>query len=227
MGSLMQEIRIDTAAKEVWKVLSDLSAIWRWNSAVVTSYSTSLQNRGFGAERYCYLGNGHFIEEKVISWQEHERLTTKIVRTSLPFKSAYLQFEIRQVRESTVVTASSAYELEFALIGRILDALFIGPTYAKHIAQLLAGLKRHVEFAHGGNEVPIPLSRKSERTVDLQNVRPRKSPAGAVRGDRGGAGERVAAPLARGAAGNRAGGPRRLPGPGASRPPDERRGRGG
>ena len=189
MGRLKQEIRIDAPAKEVWKVLSDLSASWQWIPAALVSYSTGLENRGIGAERYCYLGNGHFIKDKVVNWREHERLTTKIVCTSLPFESGELQFEMRQERESTVVTASSVYELDFGLIGRILDALYIGPIYAKHIAQLLAGLKRHVEFAVSGKEVPIPLSLKTEQTVDLQNIRSSQSPAVGVRADRGGAGK--------------------------------------
>lgn len=159
MGSLTQEIQIDASAKEVWKVLSNLGQFWQLNPAIVVSYLIGLKNRGVGTERYCYLGNGHFLEEIVIDWQEPKQLTTRIACTSLPFKSGDLQLEMREERKSTVVTASSVYELEFGLIGRILDALFVGPTYAKHIADLLAGLKRHVEIPPGGEDLALPVSR--------------------------------------------------------------------
>ena len=145
MSSFATEIKIDAPIDDVWEVLGDVGAIYRWNPGVVKSHLTTDEGTGVGACRYCDLGGKNYLDEKVVEWQAGERLTMRITGTNLPFKSADIRFRLRAEDESTVVSVSPDYALKFGALGTLLDRVYVRRSYLKGMNALLAGLKRYVE----------------------------------------------------------------------------------
>ena len=58
---------------------------------------------------------------------------------------ADIGFTLMEESDETLVTVSPTYELKFGILGRELNRRFVRNQYRKGMADLLAGLKRHVE----------------------------------------------------------------------------------
>ena len=151
MATFEALIKIDAPVQDVWKALSDIGSIHRWNPGVVSSHVNTDQEEGVGAGRRCYLGGKNYLDERVVAWEEGKRLTMRIIGTNLPFKTADIRFTLSEENDSTVVTVSPDYELKFGPIGKLIDFLFARRAYEKGMNELLAGLKGYVE---GKSEVP-------------------------------------------------------------------------
>lgn len=145
MGSFTTETIIAAPVTEVWQALGEIGDIYRWNPGVKASHTTSAQEAGLGATRYCDLGGKNFLDEEVVLWQPNEKLTMRITGTNLPFATADIRFTLRPENEGTVVIVSPMYKLKYGVIGELLDRVYVRNSYQKGMEALLAGLKAHVE----------------------------------------------------------------------------------
>jgi uncharacterized protein YndB with AHSA1/START domain len=145
MGSFATEKRIEAPVTDVWQALGEIGDIYRWNPGVQASHTTSKQEAGLGATRYCDLGGKNFLDEEVVLWQPNEKLTMRITGTNLPFATADIRFTLRPENEGTVVTVSPLYKLKYGVMGELLDRVYVRSSYQKGMESLLAGLKAYVE----------------------------------------------------------------------------------
>lgn len=141
-------ITIDAPVTVVWQTLADIGAIYKWNPGVRASHLTSEQEIGVGAARYCDLGGKNFLYEEAVVWQPDEHLTMRITATNMPFAAADIYFFLKTAEEggSTAVTVSPQYQLKWGLFGRLLNRVYVGPTYKKGMQALLLGLKEYGEL---------------------------------------------------------------------------------
>jgi uncharacterized protein YndB with AHSA1/START domain len=149
MPSFSTTIRIAAPVDAVWKVLSDLDSIDRWNPGVLHSRGTPGHIAGVGAGRHCLLPGDKYIDEEVADWRPGERLTMRIVATNLPLKSADIRFTLSDGGGMTLVTVTPDYTVKYGNLGKVLDLLIVRRRYQRSINALLAGLKRHLE--NGGS----------------------------------------------------------------------------
>ena len=85
MSTFSTEINIQSLVGQVWDVLSDIGSIDRWNPGVVESHVTTTdQQVGLGAGRYCHLGGRNYLNEKVVALEKNRHLTMRITDTNLP-----------------------------------------------------------------------------------------------------------------------------------------------
>lgn len=145
MSTFSIDRKINAPVDDVWQALADIGHIYQWNPGVVHSEVTSEDVAGLGAERHCNLGGKNYLDETVVAWEVGKRLTMRIVGTNLPFQRADIRFSLSPDGEGTVVTVSPEYTLKFGIVGQMLDAVFVRRNYEKGMADLLAGLKQHVE----------------------------------------------------------------------------------
>ncbi len=147
MQTFETEITIESSRDAVWEALSDIGAISTWNPGVKASHVTTDVSGGVGAGRHCDLGGKNYLDEKVVEWHPGERLTMRVIGTNLPLKHADIRFHLRTDGTQTIVSVSPEYELKFAVLGTMMDAVFVRRSYVKGMNALLAGLKQHVESA--------------------------------------------------------------------------------
>ncbi len=146
MARFTEEIRIDAPQARVWEVLADLGSIYKWNPGVSRSYSTSDDARGNGATRHCDLyGRKAYLEERAFDWREGEGYTIDIYETNLPIRRNTVQFSVDAHGDSTIVRVTPDYALKFGPLGWLLDQLLVRRQLKRGMADLLAGLKYHVE----------------------------------------------------------------------------------
>jgi uncharacterized protein YndB with AHSA1/START domain len=145
MATFAVEITIDTPIQEVWRALSDIGNIHRWNPGVVNSYLIGDQVEGVGTCRTCDLGHNNYLDEKVVAWIINEQLTMRVVDTNLAFEHADIRFTLVPERQNTRVIVSPDYQLKYGLLGRLLDTIYVRRTYRRGMQLLLVGLKEYVE----------------------------------------------------------------------------------
>lgn len=145
MGSFATDTRIEAPVSEVWRALGKIGDIYRWNPGVRASHTTSEQEAGLGATRFCDLGGKNYLDEEVVVWQPNEKLTMRITGTNLPFETADIRFTLRPEGDSTAVSVSPLYKLKYGVIGELLDRVYVRKSYQKGMESLLSGLKAHVE----------------------------------------------------------------------------------
>ncbi len=145
MSDFTTEIKIEAPVDRVWGTLADIGSIYEWNPGVKQSHVTTKYQDCIGAARHCDLGEKRYLDETVVDWEPHQRLTMRIVATNLPLKTADIRFALRPAGGGTIVTVSPTYALKFGLLGRLLDLLFVRRTYVEGMRALLLGLKKHVE----------------------------------------------------------------------------------
>ena len=147
MATFTSEARIQAPAEAVWDVLADIGAIHTWNPGVQDSHVTSESGEGVGASRHCDLGGKSYLNEDVVEWSPNEAITFRIVSSNMPFARADIAFCLHPDGGGTRVTVSPDYAMKFGPLGWMMDALMVRRMYRKGMAQLLDGLRDHVESA--------------------------------------------------------------------------------
>lgn len=145
MSTFSESIVISAPLFRVWNTLADIGRIDEWNPGVVASRKTTPGDDGVGATRHCDLGGKHYLDEEVVEWQPQRALTMRITATSLPLKSADIRFTLAGHGHQTTVTVSPTYTVKFAWIGHVLDRVAVRSQYRRGMANLLRGLKQHIE----------------------------------------------------------------------------------
>ena len=96
MPRITATAKINASKEQVWEVLADLGAIYKWNPGVSKSYLTSGLAQGDGAERHCDLGTkGDFLKERALDWREGEGFKTEVYDTNLPLKPNGVTFSLQ------------------------------------------------------------------------------------------------------------------------------------
>ena len=145
MTVFTRDIVIEAPVGEVWKVLADIGNIHLWNPGVLSSQVTTPKSTGLGACRHCNLGGKNYLDEEVVEWDVDKRLTMKVNKTNMPFKSVDVHFTLHSKNGSTVVTVSPEYEVKYGMLGKIMDLLVVRRTYVRAMDELLNGLKQYIE----------------------------------------------------------------------------------
>ena len=149
MGTFRNEIQIDASPETVWETLADFGGVARYNPTVVASRSLSEVNEGVGATRRCDLtiGGGH-LEERINAWDEEARTYALDIvggKRIPPFATAVATLAVRPDGVGSRVTAELVYTLKGGPAGRIMDKTMVTPKFGPAFADLLKGLKHHVE----------------------------------------------------------------------------------
>jgi uncharacterized protein YndB with AHSA1/START domain len=147
MHTFTVTVRIEAPPAAVWTALADIGTISEWNPGVIESALTSERASGVGATRYCDLGGRNYLEESVETWEENRTLTMRIDRTNLPFAAATIRFALAEEGDGTVVAVTPEYRLQYGLLGRLLDRIYVRRSYSKGMRALARGLKDFVEDA--------------------------------------------------------------------------------
>lgn len=109
------------------------------------SHAVSERDSGLGAARHCDLGGRNYVREEVVEFDEGERITMRVIDSSLPFEHADIRFQLIEEGDRTRVTVEPEYRLKFGLVGTMLDRLFVRRKYEAGMKTLLQGLKQHLE----------------------------------------------------------------------------------
>jgi len=147
MGRFSESVPVRAPIRAVWDVLADIGAIHLWNPGVKHSELLTPEFISTGARRRCDLGRGQYLDEEVTNFSPPHRMTIKVIRTSLPLRSAEIHFELGERGALTEVSISAAYAVRGSLLGCLIDPILVTPLYRRGMRKLLMGLKHYIEPA--------------------------------------------------------------------------------
>ena len=151
MSTLTERIIIDRPRHLVWVTLADVGTIADWNPGLIGSRRTN-SVVGVGAARHCDISRTHSLTEVVTEFEPEERITFRIVETTLPFAAADIRFRLTDHCDGTTqVTVTPTYRLRYGVLGRLLDLSAVRRSYRTGMRGLLTGLKGHLEHHPSGH----------------------------------------------------------------------------
>lgn len=146
MTKLFNEITIDAPTEKIWKVLSNLEELDKYDPTVQKSLLITSENSGVGAKRKIDMKDGkNWFEEKVTVWKPNEALTYQLTACSFPIHGLKHSYSFEKNGSQTKVKQIMEYEVKFGLFGKILDSLMIRKQTDSGIKKFFTGLKDYVE----------------------------------------------------------------------------------
>ena len=134
---------IEAPVDVVWEILDDYGDIQRWNPGVTASALTSAGPVTEGSTRHCDLKPFGAINERIVHYETHQRMTIAIFEASrLPISSAEADFELAPAGDGTQLTVNYSYSLN--LLGRLLPS-YTDKQLRKGIGALARSLQEESE----------------------------------------------------------------------------------
>jgi ribosome-associated toxin RatA of RatAB toxin-antitoxin module len=148
MTTFKKKIKIDSSIEDIWKVVSNLGDIYKFNPGVSKSYYSTEQTEGVGAARICELYPIGKILETATDWEDGKSFLLKIdtIEKAPPVKNFTGKFELNAIgRNQTEVSLTLNYDMKLGFIGQLLNKLILKSKMESGIEDLLKGLKVHLE----------------------------------------------------------------------------------
>jgi len=146
MTTLYNEIIIDAPIDKIWKALSNIEELEKYDPTVKQSRALSQATSGIDATRKVDMKDGkNWFEEKVTVWKPNEALTYELTACSFPVQQLKHSYRFEQIGHQTRVKQVMEYRVKFGLIGKILDTLLIRKQSNTGIKKFFSGLKSYVE----------------------------------------------------------------------------------
>ena len=140
------DLVVRAPAREVWKVLSDFSAVDTWVPFVISSHIKSYKDRGVGVERHCKLdGQLGEIDEITTAWEEGCSLSYRVSALG-PLLYTQNTWTIREIDQTSCrVVLEIAYDMRFGVFGRLFNFFVLGRVLRKRAPGALVQLQTRVE----------------------------------------------------------------------------------
>jgi uncharacterized protein YndB with AHSA1/START domain len=145
MTVLENSIHIDAPPERVWKVLTGLDLLERYDPGITKSEIVTSSREGPGSARRCDLTPGGWFKEKVADWKPKEFLSFELFECTLPVRLLKHSYTLTPDGSGTTVRQRMEYELKFGVVGRLMDAMMVRKKWNDGIKGFFAGLKRYVE----------------------------------------------------------------------------------
>ncbi len=124
--------RTSTKPREaLWEVIADFPNIANWFSGVKTSVSTSTDERGIGATRFCELSPAGALDERVLEWEEGRRVVVSVDQAAkAPVKTAVADFSLTETADGVVLGVDYEFTPKGGALGRA-----VSPAMTKAISR--------------------------------------------------------------------------------------------
>jgi ribosome-associated toxin RatA of RatAB toxin-antitoxin module len=146
MTILHNEIAINASPDKVWSVLTDITALEKYDPTVLGSDLVSTNRNGIGATRKVRMKDGkNWFVEKVTGWEQGKALSFQLTDCSFPINSLSHSYSFSSDGTGTTVRQVMTYEVKFGMLGKFMDRLMIRKQTDKGIKLFMGGLKNFVE----------------------------------------------------------------------------------
>jgi len=143
---VQRSIEIAAPPEKIWPFLIEPEKILKWFTLLRKFEYTGEQRSGVGTPFYYEEKSGGRLMKlsyKVTEWVENEKLA--FTMTSGPLKMNDQVWSIEAIPSGSRFTLTEDIEMLWGIIGKILEALFVGGLVGKHLEQILANLKKLAE----------------------------------------------------------------------------------
>jgi len=143
---VQRSIEIAAPPEKIWPFVVEPDKILKWFYLLQKFEYTSEQRSGVGTPFYYEeksAGRLMKLNYRVTEWVENERLAFSM--TSGPLKKNDQVWSIEATPSGSRFTLIEDIEMPWGIIGKIMEALFVGGIVGKHLDEMLANLKSLAE----------------------------------------------------------------------------------
>jgi uncharacterized protein YndB with AHSA1/START domain len=143
---VQRSIEIAAPPEKIWPFVVEPDKILKWFYLLQKFEYTSEQRSGVGTPFYYEeksAGRLMKLNYRVTEWVEKERLAFSM--TSGPLKKNDQVWSIEATPSGSRFTLIEDIEMPWGIIGKIMEALFVGGIVGKHLDEMLANLKSLAE----------------------------------------------------------------------------------
>jgi hypothetical protein len=120
---ICHEIHAQCPPERVWALLSDLSAVERYNPGVRSARIQGDQRAEVGAERVCELLPKGRVLERVTHWENGRAVGLEVVESDWPIHFMRWVTRVEPAGASTRITQELEYQVKFGPAGWLLDKI--------------------------------------------------------------------------------------------------------
>jgi uncharacterized protein YndB with AHSA1/START domain len=143
---VQRSIEIAAPPEKIWPFVVEPDKILKWFYLLQKFEYTNEQRSGVGTPFYYEeksAGRLMKLNYRVTEWVENERLAFSM--TSGPLKKNDQVWSIEATPSGSRFTLIEDIEMPWGIIGKIMEALFVGGIVGKHLDEMLANLKSLAE----------------------------------------------------------------------------------
>jgi ribosome-associated toxin RatA of RatAB toxin-antitoxin module len=147
MATIRNEIIINAPIEKIWKALTEIDWLEKFDPTVKKSTALTSSKSGIGAKRKVEMRDGkNWFEESVTEFKVNEVLTYELTACSFPLHKLKHSYTFETVEGGRIrVKQVMAYTVKFGLLGKFLDAIMIRKQSDDGIKKFLSGLKSFTE----------------------------------------------------------------------------------
>jgi hypothetical protein len=145
MTIIRHDLRARCAPDRVWALLSDLTAVARYNPGVAAAAIRGDQRSGLGAVRTCDLKPNGKVAERVTLWKEGAALGLEVAESDWPIVFMRWVTRLEAAEGGCRITQALEYRVKFGPLGWLLDRVLMERKLRATLDDVLASLVRCAE----------------------------------------------------------------------------------
>ena len=145
MTKIRYQVDINASKADVWNVLADFDNLG-WSAGVTNVRYLNNTRADVGMARHCDLTNDDYIVERITEWNEGSGFTYAIDAASDPISpNSYVTWRINGDKVNSQVVFEVHYELQYGILGDMMNAMFAKRKFSAQITEFMGELKTHIE----------------------------------------------------------------------------------
>ena len=145
MTTIQHEIAAKCPPAALWRLLSDLEAVGRYNPGVESAAIHGDQASGVGAMRVCQLKPKGRVLERVTHWEEGRAVGLEVTESDWPIHFMRWVTRIAPSGAGSTISQSLEYKVKLGPLGWLLDNLVMKRKLKSSLDAVFASLVEHAE----------------------------------------------------------------------------------
>ncbi|MFZ6013408.1 MAG: SRPBCC family protein [Bacteroidota bacterium] len=146
MTTLFNEITVKAPIENIWKALSNIEELEKYDPTVRKSSAISSSKNGIGSARKVEMKDGkNWFEEKCTVWKPNQAITYELTACSFPIHCLKHSYSFEQNGDGIKVKQVMEYQVKYGFLGKVLDAMVVKKQSDSGIKKFFLGLKAYAE----------------------------------------------------------------------------------
>ena len=147
MTTIHHELTASCPPDRIWALLSDLTAVERYNPTVKSAQIRTATRMGIGAERSCDLLPKGRVVERVTHWEDKRAVGLEVTESDWPIRYMRWVTRVEPTASGSLLTQQLDYSMKFGPVGWLMDNLVMKRKLSRTLDGILANLIKQAEAA--------------------------------------------------------------------------------
>jgi Polyketide cyclase / dehydrase and lipid transport len=145
MTTIHHQYESKASPEQLWRSLSDLTLVEKYNPTVKRARLNGGQTEGVGTIRACDLNPKGKVIERVTAWEQGKAVGLEIVESDWPISRMQWVTRIDPQGAGSILSQKLDYDMKFGPLGWLLNNLVMKRNIQKNVGAALMGLIRLTE----------------------------------------------------------------------------------